>query len=64
MPSTVEPCMVPAGLLILPPTVSYGQQHPHFKDGESEAEPGPLQVLAESIHVLPSEVHRPRVGVL
>lgn len=45
----VEPGTVPArsksvGYFILPITVASRQQRPHFTDGETEAEPGQLQV--------------------
>lgn len=39
-------CLKSVRLSILPTTVSYGQQHSHFADGETEAEPGQLWVYA------------------
>lgn len=36
-------CLKSAGHLILPTAAPHGWHRPHFKDGETEAEPGQLK---------------------
>lgn len=40
VPGTVLARSKSVGFLILPTTVAHRQQHPHFTDGETEAEAG------------------------